>query len=108
MTSSRDLKGQLDVMLLAVISSGERYGYAIIRSLQQRSNGRFTMKEGTVYPALHRLEDEGLITSRLELVEGRQRRLYELTATGRASLVEQRAAWTDYAAGVTAVLGLST
>jgi len=108
MTSSRDLKGQLDVMLLAVIASGERYGYAIIRSLQQRSNGRFAMKEGTVYPALHRLEDAGLVMSRLEPVDGRQRRVYELTGPGRASLVEQRAAWDDYAASVTAVLGLST
>ncbi len=108
MTSKRELKGQLDLMLLAVIASGERYGYAIIRSLQDRSNGRFAMKEGTVYPALHRLEDAGLITSRLEQVDGRQRRLYDLTGAGRASLAEQRAAWDEYAASVAAVLGFST
>ncbi len=104
MASARETNGQLDLLLLAVISTGEQHGYAIIRSLQDRSDGRFAMKQGTIYPALHRLESNGLVVSRLEAVDGRERRLYRLTARGHADLAERRAQWDRFASGVAAVL----
>ena len=57
------LKGNLDLLLLSVLSSGPAHGYAIISALRDRSGGTFDLPEGTIYPALHRLEDSGLLVS---------------------------------------------
>ena len=57
------LKGNLDLLLLSVLSSGPAHGYAIISALRDRSGGTFDLPEGTIYPALHRLEDAGLLVS---------------------------------------------
>ena len=96
--------GQLDLLLMATIAGGPQHGYAIIQTLNQRSGGRFAMLEGTVYPALHRLEELGLVASRATEVGGRRRRVYELTPLGTQALVERREAWDQFAAGVNAVL----
>jgi len=96
--------GQLDLLLMATIASGPQHGYAIIQTLNERSGGRFAMLEGTVYPALHRLEELGLVGSRTTEVGGRRRRVYELTSLGTNALVERREAWDEFAAGVNAVL----
>jgi DNA-binding PadR family transcriptional regulator len=66
------------------------------------------MLEGTVYPALHRLEELGLVASRSTEVGGRTRRVYELTALGTQALAERRAAWDQFSAGVNAVLLFTT
>lgn len=108
MPPRREVIGQLDVMLLAIIASGPQHGYAIIKRLRDRSGGRFDLKEGTVYPALHRLEEAGVVASRVETFEGRQRRTYELTTDGRANLAVRHAEWTDFAASVNAILGMAT
>ena len=97
--------GQLDLLLLAVISRGPIHGYAIIDALRVRSSGAFDLPEGTVYPALYRMERTGLIKSRTKTVEGRSRRLYELTAPGRDAIQERRRSWDRLASGMTAVLG---
>ena len=57
--------GQLDLLLMATIAGEPQHGYAIIQRLNERSGGRFAMLEGTVYPALHRLEELGLVASRI-------------------------------------------
>ncbi len=98
------LKGHLDAMLLAVVADGPVHGYAIGRRLAQRSDGRFELAEGTIYPALHRLEQDGLLRSRWAVIDGRRRRQYELTGRGRAQLGERSAQWRDFAAGVDRVL----
>jgi PadR family transcriptional regulator PadR len=103
-----EVNGQLDLLLLATIAASPRHGYAIISHLREQSGGRFDMQEGTVYPALHRLEELGVITSRSESVSGRRRRVYELTPAGAEALLARREAWSDFAAGVSAVLGLAT
>ncbi|MDQ6805805.1 MAG: helix-turn-helix transcriptional regulator [Actinomycetota bacterium] len=98
------VRGHLDAMLLAVVGSGSEHGYAIIEKLRVRSGGTFALPEGSVYPALHRLEQEGLLSSRWALVSGRRRRVYELTRRGRVQLGERRRAWGEFAAAVDAVL----
>ena len=57
------LKGNLDLLLLSVLAAGPSHGYAIISALREQSGGTFDLPEGTIYPALHRLEDAGLLTS---------------------------------------------
>jgi PadR family transcriptional regulator, regulatory protein PadR len=99
------LKGHLDLLLLSVLSAGPAHGYAIITSLRQRSEGTFDLHEGTIYPALHRLEDAGLLDSSWAEADGRKRRVYALTAKGEAALAAERGAWRRFAAGIQAVLG---
>jgi PadR family transcriptional regulator, regulatory protein PadR len=101
------LKGHLDLLLLSVLAAGPAHGYAIITSLRARSAGTFDLPEGTVYPALHRLEDAGLLASSWGNAEGRRRRVYALTARGEAALAAERTEWQRFAGGVQAVLGWS-
>ncbi len=99
------LKGHLDTLLLAIVAAAPAHGYAIIGALRDQSGGTFDLPEGTVYPALHRLERAGLLTSRWAEAAGRQRRVYELSAAGREALREGRSAWQTFAAGIHSVLG---
>ena len=98
------IKGHLDVLLLAVVSEGPVHGYEVVERLRARSGGRFDLPEGTVYPALHRLEADGLLESSWAVVEGRRRRMYELTDRGRAALGERSSDWRRFAAAVERVL----
>lgn len=99
------LKGHLDLLLLSVLTARPAHGYAIIAELRQRSEGTFDLPEGTVYPALHRLEDAGLLGSSWADAQGRKRRVYALTEKGAAALAGERTAWWRFAAGMRAVLG---
>jgi DNA-binding PadR family transcriptional regulator len=96
--------GHLDMLLLAALRAQPLHGYAIIDEVRRASGNRFDYPEGTVYPALHRLEDEGFLRSRWTDVEGRRRRAYELTARGSEELVKHRSEWDRFSAGVQAVL----
>jgi DNA-binding PadR family transcriptional regulator len=98
------LKGHLDVMLLAVVADGPVHGYAIVERLRERSGGHFELPEGTVYPALHRLERDGLLQSEWAVVGGRRRRQYELTDRGRAALGVRSDQWRRFAGAVENVL----
>jgi PadR family transcriptional regulator, regulatory protein PadR len=99
------LKGHLDLLLLSVLSADPAHGYGIITSLRQRSEGTFDLHEGTIYPALHRLEAAGLLGSSWAEADGRKRRVYALTAKGETALAAERGAWRRFAAGIQAVLG---
>ncbi len=99
------LKGHLDLLLLSVLAAGPAHGYAIIAALRERSEGTFDLPEGTIYPALHRLEDAGLLGSSWAAAEGRRRRVYALTREGAAALAAEQTQWRDFARGVQAVLG---
>lgn len=94
----------LDLLLLGVLGREPLHGYAIITSLRQLSGGLFDLNEGSVYPALHRLERTGMVESAWSQVQGRRRRVYRLTRKGRRSLVTERGAWRRTVAAVTAVL----
>jgi PadR family transcriptional regulator, regulatory protein PadR len=100
-----ELKGHLNALLLAVVADGPVHGYAVVERLRARSGGRFDLPEGTVYPALHRLEADGLLRSRWTAAGGRRRRQYELTDRGIASLGVRSAEWRRFAAAVEHVLG---
>jgi PadR family transcriptional regulator, regulatory protein PadR len=99
------LKGNLDLLLLSVLAAGPVHGYGIITVLRERSEGTFDLHEGTIYPALYRLEDAGLLSSSWADVQGRKRRVYALTDKGAAALAAERTAWRRFAAGMRAVLG---
>jgi len=105
--SAEQLKGHLDALMLAVLEDGPAHGYAIIESLRSRSGGVFRLPEGTIYPALHRLERGGSVASRRETIGGRERRVYRLTARGRAALRERRSNWEQFSGAVTRILGVS-
>lgn len=97
------LKGHLDSLILAVLESEPAHGYAIIERLKQRSDGALSLPEGTVYPALHRLEAAGLLSSSWS--DGsRRRRVYRLTRSGRRELAGRRKEWTSFANVIEAVL----
>jgi len=98
------LKGNLDMLLLAVLAAGPGHGYAIITRLRERSDGAFDLPEGTVYPALHRLETAGLLDSAWQVVAGRRRRLYKLTAAGQESLANEARQWRTFSGSVAQVL----
>src|SRR4051794_3181270 len=99
------IRGHLDLLVLSVLGRGARHGYAIIEELRDRSDGAFEFPEGTIYPALHRLERDGLVASRWQSGDGRRRRTYALTARGRRALGDQRGAWRRFAQTVDAVVG---
>jgi PadR family transcriptional regulator len=99
------LKGNLDLLLLSVLAAGPAHGYAVITALRERSEGAFDLAEGTIYPALHRLEDAGLLGSDWADIPGRRRRVYALTEKGAAALTAEQARWRRFAAGMQAVVG---
>jgi DNA-binding PadR family transcriptional regulator len=99
------LKGHLDLLLLSVLAAGPAHGYAVITALRARSGGTFDLPEGTMYPALHRLERAGLLASSWADAEGRRRRVYALTADGEAALAAERTEWKRFAGGIGLVLG---
>ena len=98
------LKGHLDALLLAVVAAEPAHGYAILERLRERSGGAFDLPEGTIYPALHRLEDAGLLKSSLAPGATRRRRVYEVTGRGRRALGSARGDWKQFSAAVEAVL----
>jgi DNA-binding PadR family transcriptional regulator len=102
-----ELDGQVDLLLLAILGAGPAHGYAVISALKERSDGAFDLAEGTVYPALHRLESSGLIASSRETVNGRQRRVYSLSRRGRTALSRGRKEWEQTVSQVRAVLAVA-
>jgi PadR family transcriptional regulator, regulatory protein PadR len=101
---AESLKGHLDGMILAVVGAAPTHGYAVIEELKQRSGGVFDLPEGTVYPALHRLEAEGLLASAWADASGRRRRIYRLTRRGHTALGERRIEWRQFSHAVEGVL----
>jgi transcriptional regulator len=100
------LKGHLDMIVLAALRNGPAHGYAIIQEIQRRSAGAFELPEGTVYPVLHRLEKNGLLSSRWTVAEsGRKRRTYTLTRQGRQALANHRAVWHRFVDAISGLFG---
>ena len=98
------LKGHLDFLLLAIVAAEPAHGYRIIETLKLRSGGAFDLPEGTIYPALHRLEQSGVLTSDWAIEAGRRRRVYRLTGRGRRELAGRRKEWAGFAKAVEAVV----
>jgi transcriptional regulator len=99
------LKGHLDMIVLAALATGPAHGYGIIQEIRRRSRQAFDLPEGTIYPALHRLEEAGLLASRWVTAEsGRRRRVYALTRRGERALVGHRAVWRQFSAAMGGLL----
>ena len=101
------LSGTVDLLILEVISTGPNYGYEIAQQVIRRSNGSFELKEGSLYPSLHRMERQKLLKSDWREADGRRRKYYQLTAAGRRVLTEKRREWREFAKGVEGVLGVT-
>ena len=91
------IKGSTESLLLCLVGEQPMYGYQIIKELERRSQGYFQFKEGTLYPALHRLERAGLIEGKWQMLpSGRRRRYYYITTKGHRLLVVKRSQWQDF------------
>jgi PadR family transcriptional regulator PadR len=101
------LKGHLDMLLLSVLEGAPAHGYAVVERLAEVSEGAFRLGEGTVYPALRRLEKAGLLRSSWTRFGGRERRVYEVTAKGQKALAGQRKEWDRFAGAVRRTLEAS-
>ena len=98
-------KGSIQLCLLALLAKEEKYGFQILHELRDRSNGFFDLKEGTLYPALRRLEERGFVQSRWQEPEsGMPRKYYRLTDRGRTALREALAIWDGMTRGAERVL----
>ena len=98
-------RSMAEPIILQLVSEQARYGYEIIKVVNQRTNGAFEWKEGTLYPCLHRLEADGLIQSEWQTAEnGRKRKYYALTRKGLSLLEEKSTEWVSFSQAVTAVL----
>jgi PadR family transcriptional regulator PadR len=99
------LRGSLDLLILKTLSLLAMHGWGISQRVQQMSDGEFAMNQGSLYPALQRLEKDGLITSEWGVTDNnRQARYYRITAAGRRALGREIESWKRFAAALDAVL----
>lgn len=91
-------KGVLEMLVLQLICEDPTYGYELLSRLKEKSRGRFVLKEGTLYPILYRLEDEGLIAAKWSQGEGRvaPKKMYEATVSGRSENIRRKLMWTEF------------
>jgi len=100
-----NFKGTLPTLILEAVEQEPSHGYRIAQGIKERSKGVLDFKEGTLYPALHKLENEGLVASSEEIENGRARRYYRITKAGRTVLAKDRAEWRRLSRAVTMILG---
>jgi PadR family transcriptional regulator, regulatory protein PadR len=99
------LHGTLDALVLKALISGPRHGYAIARWLEDTTQNAIRVEEGSLYPALYRMERRGWLEAEWGMSEiGRKAKLYRLTTTGRKQLRTETAEWADFARAVSLVL----
>ena len=99
------LKGNTETLLLALLDLEPMYGYRIVKEVDKRSSGYFAFKEGTLYPALHRLERDGLIDGRWrDTPNSVRRRYYHITAKGRQALVERLQEWQRFSQAMNSIM----
>jgi DNA-binding PadR family transcriptional regulator len=98
------IKNHLELLVLTALKTEPGHGYSIIRAVRDRSGGEFELLEGSLYPALHRLERDGLVTSSWSEVAGRKRRVYKLSRKGQAVLQEQERDWRRFERAMNLVL----
>ena len=99
------LSGSTTLLVLSLLSTGDKYGYEMNAELDARSNHTFTLKEGTLYPILHGLEKEGAVKSYTKEADtGRTRKYYRITKKGLRALEEQKKEWVEFSEKVNAIL----
>lgn len=99
-------KGVLEMLVLKQLEKEEKYGYQLISQLKDKSDGMFALKEGTLYPILYRLEDDGLVVSRWSEPKGKEvsRKYYEITEEGKKGLEELKALWEQFSEQVIRIM----
>ena len=98
-------QGTLDLLILTIVASGPQHGYAIAQRLQRISNDVIRVRQGSLYPALHRLDNRGLLATEWRHSEtGRDAKYYSLTPKGRAALERDRASWRKFTRAINVVL----
>lgn len=100
-------KGVLEMLVLEAVCDGPTYGYELLFTLKDRSGGMFTLKEGTLYPILYRLEDDGFVTASWSAGQGRAapKKIYTATETGREEAKRRRKVWGQFARTVSGFEG---
>ena len=107
MYSSELLKGTLQTILLKILNdNGRMYGYEITQKVKELSDERILLTEGSLYPALHKLESEGLLTTNIEFIGKRKRKYYELTVSGSSLLDQKITEFTEFVKTISVVLKL--
>ena len=99
-----NFKGTLPTLILEALGRDASHGYRIAQGIKERSQGVLDFKEGTLYPALHKLENEGLVESYEGVEKGRPRRYYRITKAGREVLNKDRAEWRKLSQAVSTIL----
>jgi len=103
------LPGTIDLLILKAASLGPQHGYGILLRIEQISRGYLPIQQGTLYPALYRLEDRGLLSTEWGTSENNRRaKFYSLTAAGRKQLRQERSSWEQIVVGMTAALRATT
>ncbi|MBE5871532.1 MAG: helix-turn-helix transcriptional regulator [Lachnospiraceae bacterium] len=99
-------KGVLDMLVLKLLKDQPKYGYQIISELKEKSGAAFVLKDGTLYPILYRLEDDGLVAARWSSAEGRQvpRKYYEITEKGSTELTQIYRTWKGIEEGIDKIM----
>jgi PadR family transcriptional regulator PadR len=100
-----NFKGTLPSLILEALVRESSHGYRIAQQIKERSAGVLDFKEGTLYPALHKLQSEGMVDSYESVENGRSRRYYRITDSGRETLAKDRAQWHKLSHAVTTILG---
>ena len=100
-----NFRGALPTLILETLQQQPSHGYRIAQRIKERSQGVLDFKEGTLYPALHKLENEGLVESYEGVEKGRPRRYYRITKSGRGILAKDRTEWRELSRAVTLILG---
>lgn len=98
------LRGSLDLMVLSLLAEEPRYGYSLQQKIRESSGDQIQLPAGTLYPLLHKLENEGWIRSSWDESTGRKRKWYELTKSGRKRLASQAAQWNRYVGAIRGLL----
>ena len=99
------LKGNTETLLLSLLEVEPMYGYKIVKEVEQRSSGYFAFKEGTLYPALHRLERANLVEGRWQVTPNSvRRRYYQITAKGKQALVDRLEEWQRFANAMNSIM----
>lgn len=99
------LKGSTTMLILEMLKNENMYGYQMIKKLSEKSNNVFELKEGTLYPILHGLEENDLIRSYWDETSAKKRKYYTITEKGKRNLKEKKQEWQIFSNGINSVIG---
>lgn len=104
-TRKEELKGSTTMLILNLLKDSNMYGYEMIKKLKEKSENVFELKEGTLYPILHGLEEKGFILSYWDESTAKKRKYYAITEKGKKQLKEKKEEWKEFSNGINRVLG---